>query len=124
MELGELLYDKLSDICFFAETKLDDTFNQRSFNVADYKAFRNDRNGSGGGLMAYVRSNLPTRRRSDLELQRPIESIVLDVIINDRKWAVVGAYRPPSVDNKLFADIFFQRYRQNLNPIRQYYGSW
>ena len=44
MEVGELLYDKLSDISFFAETKLDDTFNQRSFNVADYKAFRNDRN--------------------------------------------------------------------------------
>ena len=45
MEVGELVYDKLSDICFFAETKLDDTFNQRSFNVVDYKAFRNDRNG-------------------------------------------------------------------------------
>ena len=106
MEVGELLYDKLSDICFFAETKLDDTFNQRSFNVVDYKAFRNDRNASGGGLMAYVRSNLPARRRPDLELQRPIETIVLDVIISDRKWAVIGVYRPPSVDNKLFADIF------------------
>ena len=106
LEVGELLYDKLSDICFFAETKLDDTFNQRSFNVVDYKAFRNDRNASGGGLMAYVRSNLPARRRPDLELQRPIETIVLDVLINDRKWAVIGAYRPPSVDNKLFTDIF------------------
>ena len=59
----------------------------------------------GGGLMAYVRSNLPARRRSDLELQWPIESIVLDVKINDRKWAVIGAYRPQSVDNKLFSDI-------------------
>ena len=106
MEVGELLYDKLSDICFFAETKLDDTFNQRSFNVVDYKAFRNDRNASGGGLMAYVRSNLPARRRPDLELQGPIETIVLDVIINGRKWAVIGVYRPPSVDNKLFTDIF------------------
>ena len=54
MEVGELLYDKFSDICIFAETKLDDTFNQLSFNVVDYMAFRNDRNASGGGLMAYV----------------------------------------------------------------------
>ena len=29
IELGDILYDKLSDICFFAETKLDDTFNQQ-----------------------------------------------------------------------------------------------
>ena len=33
IELGDILYDKLSDICFFAETKLDDTFNQQNFNV-------------------------------------------------------------------------------------------
>ena len=89
MEAGELLYDKLSDICFFAETKLDDAFNQRSFNVTDYKAFRNDRTASGGGLIAYVRSNRPARRRPNLEFQQPLESIVLDFIINDRKWAVI-----------------------------------
>ena len=26
--------------------------------------------------------------------------------INKRKWAIVGAYSPPSMDNKLFTDIF------------------
>ena len=36
MELGEILYDKLSDICFFSETKLDDAFNQSSFDVPGY----------------------------------------------------------------------------------------
>ena len=58
MEIGEILYDKLADICFFGETKLDHTFNQLSLNVPEFKAFRNDRNGSGGGLIAYVRSNM------------------------------------------------------------------
>lgn len=106
MEAGELLYDKLTDICFFAETKLDDTFNQSSFNMTDYKAFRNDRTASGGGLIAYVCSNLPARRRVDLEFQQPVESIVLDVIINYRKWAIIGMYRPPSMENKLFSDLF------------------
>ena len=106
MEVSDILYDKLSDICFFSETKLDDSFNQHSFNVPGYKAFRNDNNCSGGGLIAYVRSNLPARRRPDLELNNPIETIVLDVYINNRKWAIVGAYRPPSVDNKTFSDLF------------------
>ena len=53
-------------------------------------------NCSGCGLIAYVRSNLPTRRRPDLELDYPIETIVLGVTINNRKWAIVGAYRSPS----------------------------
>ena len=105
MELSDILYDRLSDICFFAETKLDDGFNQHSFTVPGYKAFRNDRNCSDGGLIAYVRSNLPARRRPDLELELPIETIVLDVTVNNRKWAIVGVYRPPSMDNKLFTDL-------------------
>ena len=46
------------------------------------------------------------RRRPELELNSPIETIVLDVVINNRKWALVGAYRPPSMDNTLFTDLF------------------
>ena len=45
-------------------------------------------------------------RRTDLEFDTPIESIVLDVIINNRKWAVLGTYRPPSVKNNVFTDMF------------------
>ena len=56
---------------FFAETKLDDTFNKCNFNVTNYKAFRNDRTASCGGLIAYVWSNLPARRRPDLEFKQP-----------------------------------------------------
>ena len=41
-----------------------------------------------------------------MELDLPIETIVLDVTINKRKWAIIGAYRPPSMDNKLFTDLF------------------
>ena len=26
--------------------------------------------------------------------------------INNRKWDIVGAYPPPSVDNKTFSDLF------------------
>ena len=36
----------------------------------------------------------------------PHESIVRDVSINNRKWAIVGVYRPPSMDNKIFTDLF------------------
>ena len=64
------------------------TLHDNLFNIPDYKTFRNDRNSSAGGLIAYVRSSLPARRRYDLELDQPIGTIVLDVQINDRKWAL------------------------------------
>ena len=92
-------------MCFFAETKLDSTFNINLFNIPNYKTFRNDRNSSGGGLIAYVRSSIPARRRLDLELDLPIETIVLDIQINSQKWAIIGAYRPPSVKDSTFTDI-------------------
>ena len=78
---------------------------KQNFNVPGYKAYRNDRNCSGGWIIAYVRSNLSARRRPDLELDLPIETIFLDVTISKRKWAIIGAYRPPSMDNKLFTDL-------------------
>ena len=61
MDIGDIVYEKLTNICFFAETNLDDTFNQNSLNTHDYKTCRKDRNSTGGGIIAYVRSNLPIR---------------------------------------------------------------
>ena len=45
------------------------------------------------------------RHRPDFELESPVETVMLDVCIKNRKWAVVGAYRTPWVDIKLFSDI-------------------
>ena len=90
---------------FFAETKLDATFIFNNlFNITRYKTFLNDRNSHGGGLIAYMRSSLPTRRRHDLELDQPIETIVLETQINTRKWAIIEVYIPPSVNNNIFTD--------------------
>ena len=101
-ELTDILYDKVPDILFLSETKLDDTFNQCYFNVPGYRLFRNDRNIHGGGVLCFVKSTLPARRRPDLEFENPIESIVLDIVFNDRRWAVIGMYNPPSVKNETF----------------------
>ena len=48
-----------------------------------------------------MKSTLPARRRPDLEFDNPIESIVLDVVFNDRRWAVIGMYNPPSVKDDI-----------------------
>ena len=55
------------DILALCETKLDDSFPMGQFDVPGYNCIRRDRSRNGGGLMYYIRSDIPHCRRDDLE---------------------------------------------------------
>ena len=55
------------DLMGVSETKLDDTFPHGQFHVDNYVLSRKDRTSYGGGVALYVRSDIPHRRRHDLE---------------------------------------------------------
>ena len=59
------------------------------------------------GVVAFVRTDIPTRRRNDLEMQQT-ESIVYEVTINESKWAFMCIYRPPSQSNETFSQELFK----------------
>ena len=42
------------------ETKLDDSFPTMQFNIEGYHTFRLDRNEYGGGILIYVRDDIPS----------------------------------------------------------------
>ena len=105
-ELSDLFSSMVVDILFITETKLDPTFSLAQFDVPNYRSFRKDRTGrGGGGILTYVRSDLPTRQCPDLELQH-VESIIIETTGYGRKWAIVCVYRPPSMPNASFIDDF------------------
>ena len=62
-----VLNEGLLDIFAISESKLDDSFPLSQFSVTDFSIHRRGRNRYGGGIMFYVRSNIPHRRRADLE---------------------------------------------------------
>ena len=62
---------------------------------------------SGGGVVAFVRTDMPARRRKDLEMQQT-ESIVYEVTINESKWAFMCINRPPSQSNETFSQELFK----------------
>ena len=66
IEIHELLANKVVDLLFISETKLDSSYRDSVFDVARYKFERADRN-LHGGLAAFVRSDIPSCRRKDLE---------------------------------------------------------
>ena len=104
-DVSDIFTGKLVDILFVSETKLDSSFTQAQFDAPGYRSFRKDLSGHGGGIIAYVRSDLPSRQRPDLEIQS-VESIVIESTIAGRKWAIVCAYRPPTLRNSTFTDDF------------------
>ncbi len=78
------------DILFIQETKLDDSFPMSQFHVPQYVMYRLDVRQDCGGIMAHVRSDVPQRRRPDLEDIKSntgrVECLVLEITIKNEKW--------------------------------------
>ena len=49
------------DVLMITETKLDDSFPTMQFNIEGYYTFRLDRNEYGGGILLYVRDDIPSK---------------------------------------------------------------
>ena len=63
-EIKELLSDKIVDIFFVVESKLDATFNDNLFIAEGYKLLRHDRDAKG----AYINTDFPVSRKTNLRV--------------------------------------------------------
>ena len=90
-EMYELLNEKLVDLLFISETKLDSSYHDNLFEVQGYKLERRDRDLHGGGIAAFIRSDIPARR---IKESNGLENITFEVTINKLKWPIVCVYRP------------------------------
>ena len=76
------------DFLALSETKPDESFPGPQLQVPNYDCLRNDRSVHGGGLMFYIRSDIPHRRRFDLEQMTDnhagLEIIIVEVMLNKK----------------------------------------
>ena len=96
---------------FLSETKIDDSFTDTQFQKNNYHFWRADRTAHGGGIDAYVRSDLPCDRKRKLEFNI-VESINIEILIADKKWLISGVYKPQTIDEKTFNEDFIKTYNQ------------
>ena len=101
--INELLGENLVQYMAITETKLDNSFPDPQFAVPNFVMFRRDRDQNGGGLCTYIRSDVPNRRLSCIE-PSDLEVIVNEVTLNNERWIVIAAYRPPCTDANLFLE--------------------
>ena len=91
-ELLKALIKENVDILFLSETNLDDTFPNDQFKIEGYeKPIRLDRDRYGGGILFFIRDDLPC-----IESKSPsnIEGIFIELRIRNSKWLIMGGYNP------------------------------
>ena len=84
------------NIICLTETWLNHNTSDDSVNINGYKLYRRDRqtDNNGGGVCVYIRDNIYSCRRLDLELPN-IECIWVEVNFHNRKFLLGTFYRPP-----------------------------
>ena len=100
-EIKEWLTEGVFDILSIQETKIDRTFPNSQFHVDGYKLFRRDRPKGGGGLAVFIRDNISATRKKITTTS--VESLLFDLHIGQRRFALVSAYKPPPVNNAIFS---------------------
>ena len=115
----DFLVDKIKgniDIIMISETKLDNSFPKGQFLINGFnEPIRLDRNKNGGGILLYIREDIPTKVLS-FETP-PIECFYVEINLHKKKWLLSCSYNPEkgNIKNHLQAlstslDIYSSRY--------------
>ena len=92
-QLREVIGNHL-DILTIQETKLDSSFPISQFLIDGYSVpYRLDRNRDGGGVMIYVREDIPSKLLSKHTFTETIEGLFIEVNLRKTKLLFFGSYR-------------------------------
>ena len=88
------------DIFVVSETKLDESFPRSQFTIDGFSTpFRLDRYDEGGGILFYVRSDIPCK---EIKYHFPNnkEGIFIELSLRKKKWILFGGYNPKKAHNQ------------------------
>ena len=84
------------DVFMMSETKIDETFPSRQFFIKGFTPpYRLDWNCHGGGILVYVREDIPSKL---IEMKSSSESISIELKLRRKKWFVNCSYSANNSD--------------------------
>ena len=84
-QLNELFQSKL-DVLVITETKIDSTFPIGQFAIKGFsQPYRLDRNRNGGGILFYIREDIPSKELNKHTFPDDIEGIFIEVNLRKQK---------------------------------------
>ena len=85
----------LIDILILTETKIDDTFPTSQFSIDGYSIpYRLDINGHGGGILIYIRNDIPSKLLKNHNIDDKIEGMFVKLNFGNGKWLLFRGYNP------------------------------
>ena len=102
------------------ETKIDSSFPWKQFDIEGYTQYRYIRDCFGGGVIIYIRDDIPCRELKTHQISNHLEGIFLEVNLRKSKWLLFGGYNP----NKSNIDTFLGDLGQILNYYMQYIDNF
>ena len=113
----KFLNSGIFDILIITETKLDETYPISQFHIDGYSMpYRLDRNRNGGGVIIYVREDIPSKILRKHFFPNDIEEIFVEISFRKSKWLLCGTYHPP-----LQSD---QHYFDNIDKVLDVYCQY
>ena len=77
--------------------------------------YRLDRNQNGGGIMLYIREDIPSKSLTEMKNDNETENIFIEINLRSKKWLISGSYNP-----KL---SHIKNHLQEIGKGLQYYSS-
>ena len=109
------------DILVITESKLDDTFSTANLMIHGFsKPYRRDRNGNGGGVLIYVREDIPSKELNTHNCPDDIEGIFVELNFRKSKWLLFGSYHPPNQSD----EYYFNKVSMSLDMYMPIYNNF
>ena len=104
-----------------SQTKLNSFFPVNQFLIDGFTPpYRLDRNANDGGIMLYVRQDIPSKLLSNNEQDGEIKNIFVEINLRSKKWLICGTYNPKTSHIKNYLQILslrFNRYFRNMTTL-------
>ena len=105
------------DVITIAETKLDDSFPTNQFHLEGFcKPYRLDVSANSGGLLTYIRSDIPSRQLTSFCFQSDVQAIFVELNFHKQKWLLCNIYRPPKQN--------LQSFLSNISDALDFYSEY
>ena len=92
-----------------SETKLDASFPRGQFFIKGYtNPYRLDRTANGGGILLYIRENIPSTLVNFPGATGDIENLFVEINLRKKKWLLGCCYK----SSQTYDFVFFRHYEK------------
>ena len=118
------LIQRKVDILVITETKIDLSFPKPQFCIDGYREpFRLDRNKDGGGILIYVRDDIPSKELDKHNFPHDIEGMFIEINLRNTKWLLFGTYHTPTLSRQT-DEYYFDYVQRAIDIYSNFYTNF